>query len=230
MRLDRFISNSPAFNRSQARLLISQGQVVINGAQCREATFEVRIFDEVTVQGECLQKGIAAKYIMLNKPKGVVSATMHPEHPTVLDLIPEALRGDLHIAGRLDLTTTGLLILTNDGQWSRRLTNPGSTLGKRYLVETDKPILDEYIQTFAKGLYFAFEDLITLPAKLEILTPHTAYLTLHEGRYHQVKRMFGHFQNKVIALHREQMGPILLDKTLAPGEWRYLTPDEINVI
>ena len=230
MRLDRLLSNLPAFSRSQARLLISQGQVQVNGQVCRDVTFAVRSFDDVEVAGQCLQTGIAAKYLMLNKPSGVVSATVHDEHLTVLDLLPENLRHDLHIAGRLDLTTTGLLILTNDGLWSRRLTNPGSNLGKRYLVHTEQPITEQYIQRFAKGLYFAFEDLTTLPAQLEILTPYSAYLTLHEGRYHQVKRMFGHFQNKVIGLHREQMGPIVLDKTLKPGQWRYLSEAEIAAI
>lgn len=227
MRLDRFLSNLPRFNRSQARVLIAGGKVWVNHQPIYEGTHEVSPFDQIDLDGEQLQAAAPAYYLMLNKPAGYVSATQHAEHPTVLDLVPDALRAELHLAGRLDLTTTGLLILTNDGQWSRRLTNPGSALGKRYRVHTEQPITEQYSETFAQGLYFAYENLTTLPAHLEILSSHSAYLTLHEGRYHQVKRMFGHFQNKVMALHREAMGAIELDPSLASGQWRFLTADEI---
>ena len=119
------------------------------------------------------------------------------------------------------------MIITNDGLWSRRLTQPQSLLGKTYLVETEDPIDPTCVDRFAHGLYFRFENLTTLPAELELLGSHHARLTLHEGRYHQVKRMFGHFNNKVTGLHRERMGPLLLDPALAPGQYRSLTPTEI---
>ena len=134
---------------------------------------------------------------MLHKPVGVVSATTHDEHRTVLDLLDEPDRHDLHLAGRLDLNTSGLLLITNDGRWSRRITQPQQRKPKVYHVTTEQPITGEYAEVFERGLYFAFEDLTTLPAQLDILGSHSARLTLFEGRYHQVKRMFGHFRKDV---------------------------------
>jgi 16S rRNA pseudouridine516 synthase len=227
MRLDRFLSNLPQLNRQAARQLLASGRVQVDGAVVCDGLCEVSQFSRIEVDSELLQAGKAARYFMLHKPIGVVSATEHEQHRTVLDLLDEPDKADLHLAGRLDLNTSGLLLLTNDGQWSRRLTEPRSRLGKVYRVETEQPITPEYIEVFARGLYFAYEDLTTLPAELVILDSHSALLTLHEGRYHQVKRMFGHFQNKVIGLHRLSMGAIQLDPQLAPGQYRTLTTAEI---
>ncbi|WP_252273800.1 pseudouridine synthase [Pseudomonas subflava] len=230
MRLDRFLSNLPRFSRADARLLLAAGRLKVDGATVRDARVEVREFSRIELDDELLQAGKPARYFMLNKPAGVVSATQHGEHRTVLDLLDEPDKHELHIGGRLDLTTTGLLIVTNDGLWSRRLTEPRSRLGKVYRVSTEQPITEEYAEVFARGLYFAYEDLTTLPAELQIVDSHTALLTLHEGRYHQVKRMFGHFQNKVIGLHRECMGPLALDPNLAPGQYRALSAEEIAAV
>ena len=230
MRLDRFVSNLPRFNRADARLLLAAGRLRVDGAVVRDARYEVREFSRIELDDELLQAGKPARYFMLNKPAGVVSATEHGEHRTVLDLLDEPDKHELHIGGRLDLTTTGLLIVTNDGLWSRRLTEPRSRLGKVYRVNTERPITAEYAEVFARGLYFAYENLTTLPAELEILGSREALLTLHEGRYHQVKRMFGHFQNKVIGLHRERMGPLQLDPQLAPGQYRALSAAEIALV
>lgn len=230
MRLDRFLSNLPRFNRAEARLLIAAGRLQVNGQSERDGCRDVREFDRIELDGEVLQAGKPARYFMLNKPAGVVSATAHPGHRTVLDLLDEPDKHELHIGGRLDLTTTGLLIITNDGLWSRRLTEPRSRLGKVYRVQTEQPISEDYIEVFARGLYFAYEDLTTLPAELQITGSHSALLTLHEGRYHQVKRMFGHFQNKVIGLHRERMGPLQLDPALAPGQYRELHAEEVALV
>ncbi|HSX71233.1 MAG TPA: pseudouridine synthase [Pseudomonas sp.] len=230
MRLDRFLSNLPRFSRADARLLLAAGRLKVDGATVRDARVEVREFSRIELDDELLQAGKPARYFMLNKPAGVVSATQHGEHRTVLNLLDEPDKHELHIAGRLDLTTTGLLIVTNDGLWSRRLTEPRSRLGKVYRVSTEQPITEEYAEVFARGLYFAYEDLTTLPAELQIVDSHTALLTLHEGRYHQVKRMFGHFQNKVIGLHRERMGPLALDPNLAPGQYRALSAEEIAAV
>jgi len=228
MRLDRFISNLPQFNRQAARRLLASGQVRVDGAVVGDGLCEISQFSCVELDDQLLQAGKAPRYFMLHKPPGVVSATAHDEHRTVLDLLDEPDKAELHLAGRLDLNTSGLLLITNDGQWSRRLTEPRSRLGKVYRVETEQPITPEYIEVFAGGLYFAYEDLTTLPAELLILSSHSALLTLHEGRYHQVKRMFGHFQNKVIGLHRLSMGAIELDPQLAPGQYRALSAAEIN--
>ncbi|WP_342649533.1 pseudouridine synthase [Pseudomonas sp. REB1044] len=230
MRVDRFLANFPQYNRQQVRVLLAQRSVRVDGLTVTDPRHEVREFSQVEVAEQVLQAGRAARYLMLNKPAGCVSATRDPQHPTVLELLPPQLRDDLHIAGRLDYNTTGLMLLTNDGQWSRRLTQPQTKLPKVYHVQTEDEIGAHYIETFRAGLYFAFEDLTTLPAQLEILGPRSARLAIVEGRYHQVKRMFGHFDNKVIALHRERMGPITLDPDLAPGAFRLLTADEIAAV
>jgi 16S rRNA pseudouridine516 synthase len=148
----------------------------------------------------------------------------------VLDLIHEPDKEDLHIAGRLDFNTTGLMLITNDGSWSRRLTQPKTKLPKVYYVETEQEIGPQYALKFTEGLYFAFEDLTTQPADLAVLGPTCARLSIVEGRYHQVKRMFGHFDNKVLRLHRESMGPLVLDSALKPGEYRALRTEEIQLI
>lgn len=227
MRLDRLLSLSPLYSRRRSRLLISAGRLRVDGEVVRNPRHEVSAFQRVELDGTLLQAGRGARYWMLHKPVGVVSATRHDSHRTVLDLLDEADKHKLHLAGRLDLNTSGLLLLSNDGHWSRRITLPEQRKPKVYRVDTEQPISEDYIEVFARGLYFAYEDLTTLPAQLELLGSHRARLTLYEGRYHQVKRMFGHFRNRVVALHREQMGEIHLDPNLAPGQYRALTAAEI---
>ncbi|NMX78383.1 MULTISPECIES: pseudouridine synthase [Pseudomonas] len=227
MRVDRFLSNLPQFNRKQVRLLLVERRVTVEGVAVSDPHHDVREFSQVCVDGEILQAGKPARYFMLHKPQGCVSATSDPQHSTVLDLLDEPDKAELHIAGRLDFNTTGLILITNDGQWSRRLTQPQTKLPKVYHVQTEQDIGPQYAVTFAAGVYFAFEDLTTQPAELELLGPRTARLSIIEGRYHQVKRMFGHFDNKVIGLHRERMGPLVLDASLAPGQYRPLTDEEI---
>jgi 16S rRNA pseudouridine516 synthase len=230
MRLDRLLANLPHCSQQQARLLLAADRVSVNGSAERDGTRDIRVFDRVELDEQMLQPGKPARFFMLNKPAGCVSATADPLHRTVLDLLDEPDKSDLHIAGRLDFNTTGLLVITNDGLWSRRLTQPDSLLGKTYRVETEDPIDPDCVARFAEGMHFRFENLTTRPAQLELLGPRQARLTLHEGRYHQVKRMFGHFRNKVTGLHRERMGPLLLDPALRPGEYRALTPAEIAAI
>ena len=228
MRLDRFLSNLPCYNRQQVRLLLAERRVRVDGTQVGDPRHEVREFSRIEVDDQLVQAGRALRYFMLHKPAGCVSATVDPQHRTVLDLLDEPDKHDLHIAGRLDYNTTGLLLITNDGQWSRRLTQPQTKLPKVYYVETEQVIDEHYIEKFREGFYFAFEDLTTQPADLTILSPHSARLSIVEGRYHQVKRMFGFFDNKVMRLHREHMGPLQLDPALLPGEYRALRPDEIS--
>ncbi|EUB72130.1 pseudouridine synthase Rsu [Pseudomonas sp. GM41(2012)] len=230
MRIDRFLSNLPRFNRKQVRLLLVEKRVSIDGKIVSDPHAEVLEFSRVEVNDEVLQVGKPARYFMLHKPPGCVSATRDPQHPTVLDLIHEPDKEDLHIAGRLDFNTTGLMLITNDGSWSRRLTQPKTKLPKVYYVETEQEIGPQYALKFTEGLYFAFEDLTTQPAELAVLGPTCARLSIVEGRYHQVKRMFGHFDNKVLRLHRESMGPLVLDSALKPGEYRALRTEEIQLI
>ncbi|MGP5330332.1 pseudouridine synthase, partial [Pseudomonas helleri] len=228
MRVDRFLSNLPQFNRQQARLLLIEKRVRVDGQIVSDPHHDIREFSRVELDEQVLQAGKPARYFMLHKPPGCVSATQDPEHPTVLDLLNEADKHDLHIAGRLDFNTSGLMLITNDGHWSRHLTQPQTKLPKVYYVETEQDITDDYITRFEQGVYFAYEDLTTLPATLELLGPRSARLSIVEGRYHQVKRMFGYFDNKVVRLHRESIGPLMLDSRLAPGEYRALTSEEIQ--
>lgn len=234
-RLERHASGSipqqPAALQPQRRALLLVGKrIKVDGLIVSDRHHDVREFSRVECDDDVLQAGRPARYFMLHKPAGCVSATLDPQHPTVLDLLDEPDKTDLHIAGRLDFNTTGLMLLTNDGVWSRRLTQPQTKIAKVYYVETEQMIEDTYVQKFAEGFYFAFEDLTTQPAELTLLGPRSARLSIVEGRYHQVKRMFGHFDNKVLRLHRERMGPLQLDPDLAPGQYRSLSPAEIMAI
>ena len=227
MRLDRFLSNRPQFNRQQVRLLLIEKRIQVDGQVICDPRHEIRAFSQVEFDGQILQAGKPARYFMLHKPPGCVSATQDTEHPTVIDLLDEPDKHDLHIAGRLDFNTSGLMLITNDGQWSRHVTQPETKMPKVYYVETEQEITNAYISKFREGVYFAFEDLTTQPAGLELLGPCSARLSIVEGRYHQVKRMFGFFNNKVVRLHRESIGPLVLDSLLAPGEYRALSEQEV---
>ncbi|MBS8240934.1 pseudouridine synthase [Marinobacter lipolyticus] len=226
MKLSRILSNQNGVSRKQANRLIAAGLATVNGQVCTDAATEVDRFASVVVEGKTLQAGEPAIYLMLHKPAGYLSATEDDEHPTVMELLAPDLRPGLHIAGRLDRASTGLLILTNDGLWSRRLTEPRIKLPKIYRVSTAYPISPETAQRFAEGIWFNYEQLRTSPARLESLAATEARLTIYEGRYHQVKRMFHAVGNRVTALHREQMGAIRLDATLPPGAYRPLSRQE----
>jgi 16S rRNA pseudouridine516 synthase len=230
MRLDRFLSNLPRFSRKDVRFALVGKRIKVDGQTVSDPLYEVREFSRVECDDDVLQAGKPARYFMLNKPVGCVSATVDPQHPTVLDLLDEPDKHELHLAGRLDFNTTGLMLITNDGVWSRRLTQPQTKIAKIYYVETEQAITPDYVEKFAEGFYFAFEKLTTQPAQLTVLGPRSARLSIVEGRYHQIKRMFGHFDNKVLRLHRESMGPLRLDLTLAPGAYRPLDAVEILAI
>lgn len=230
MRLDRWLGNRPELGRQLARRLLAEGRIKVNGATTLQAEREVFAFDRIESDERLLQDGPGGRYLMLHKPRGCVSATVDTRHTTVLDCLDPDQRADLHLAGRLDFNTTGLLLLTNDGQWSRGLSHPRHKQTKRYLVNTAEVIPPHLVAAFAEGLYFAYEDLTTQPAQLELLGERSAYLTLVEGRYHQVKRMFGRFGIEVIALHRDRIGGLALDPTLAEGAHRALTEQEVALL
>jgi 16S rRNA pseudouridine516 synthase len=159
----------------------------------------------------------------------VVCSTADGEHQTVLDLLFTSNRESLHIVGRLDLDTTGLLLITDDGQWSHRITSPKHQHAKIYHATLTDDISDEAIKRLETGLTLKGEDKPTLPAEVERLDSKTILLTLYEGKYHQVKRMLAAVGNHVERLHREQIGKIILDDGLKAGEWRELSADEINL-
>lgn len=226
MKLSRILSNENGVSRKQANALIAAGAVTINGATCQDAAREVDRFATVASHGRVIQQGEQAHYLMLHKPAGYLSATEDKVHKTVMDLVDDTLHSGLHIAGRLDRASTGLLILTNDGTWSRQLTEPHIKIPKVYRVSTASAITPETETRFAEGIWFEFEQLRTSPAGLELLGPQEARITIYEGRYHQVKRMFHAVGNRVTSLHRERMGEIALDSQLEPGEYRSLTREE----
>lgn len=245
-RLDRFISEHCNISRRAVRLMLAKKRIKVDGCVADDIGLRIDKFSKITLDGELLQDN-QALYIMLNKPIGVVSATIDKQHKTVIDLLEEQdlLSSDeakekdhLHIVGRLDLNTSGLLLLTNDSRWSERLTSPEHKVEKCYQVTLTNPLTDDYAQAFADGMYFAFENITTKPAKFKILANQTseqgnqyiAEVKLIEGRYHQIKRMFGRFRNPVIGLHRQAIGNLLLDDKLARGKSRFLTDDEVLAI
>lgn len=227
MRLDRFLCNKTRLSRQQVNRLLAAGRVMVDAGMVSDGCRRITPFSHVQLDQQTLQFR-QAHYFMLNKPPGCVSATADPQHPTALDFFHEPFKAELHIAGRLDFNTTGLMLITNDGRWSRTITEPSERKAKVYLVETEDAIHAEAAEVFAGGMYFPFENITTQPAQLELLDERRARLTLYEGRYHQVKRMFGRFNNKVLSLHRERMGDIELDTTLLPGQYRPLTQTEIG--
>ncbi|MEH6628077.1 MAG: 16S rRNA pseudouridine(516) synthase [Motiliproteus sp.] len=229
MRIDRFLSSLPQGSRKQARTWLAKGQVMVEDEIVNDPLLEVTPFTQIRLNGQALQTR-QARYLMLHKPQGYLSATRDPQHPTVIELLNEPQPQQLHIGGRLDRASTGLLLITDDGRWSRHLTEPDKKIAKVYRVETANDIDPDTARRFEEGIYFGFEDITTKPVQLEQLGPRLARLTLIEGRYHQIKRMFGRFRNPVIALHREKMGAIALDPALAPGEYRHLTAAEIDSI
>lgn len=227
MRLDRFLTRRGLHSGKEVVRLLADGRVKVDGIIESSGTCKIDRFSRVELDGEILQAQEAV-YLMLHKPAGWLSATKDPQHPTVIELIDHPLRDELHLAGRLDRASTGLLLLTNDGRWSKRVTEPVEEISKIYRVTTCDEIPLETAAIFAAGIYFAYEDLTTRPAVLEILGEREARLSIHEGRYHQVKRMFHAVGNQVLSLHRESIGPLNLDD-LAPGKFRRLTEAEVNL-
>lgn len=226
MRLDRFLTRLGTHPCKEVARLLADGRVMVDGTIELSGLRRINRFTRVEFDGAVLQD-TPAVYLMLHKPAGYLSATIDPQHPTVMELIDHPLRDELHLAGRLDRASTGLLLLTNDGRWSRQVTEPVEEISKVYRVTTREVISPETAAIFAAGIYFAYEDLTTRPAVLEILSPQEALLTIHEGRYHQVKRMFHAVGNQVLSLHRESIGPLRLDETLPSGTFRHLSAEEV---
>lgn len=227
MKLDRLIAGYEAMGRQAAHFAIAARRVRVNGVCVTDGHHPVDRFTLVELDDSVVQAAERALYLMLHKPVGILSATKDDQHPTVIDLIDDPDKHTLHIAGRLDRSTSGLVLLTNDGRWSKRLMTAEEKVPKVYLVETLDPIAPDAVEAFARGFYFHTEDITTLPAELVLLGANQARLILHEGRYHQVKRMFHRVGNRVIKLHRESIGALALPANLPPGAWRALTPQEV---
>lgn len=236
-RLDRFMSRQLGIKRQAIRPIIAQGRIVVDGEVACDAQQSIHQFSHVIFDQQVIQNN-RPRYVMLHKPRGVVSATKDNYHKTVVDLLDDSLddlfdnneRDKLHIAGRLDFNSTGLILLTNDGRWSRQLSSPRNNIVKRYRVKLEKPLDERYIFAFSKGMYFDYEGITTQPAQLEIISSHVSEVYLIEGRYHQIKRMFGRFQNEVLELHRLSIGALYLDPQLSPGKSRELQQREVTGI
>lgn len=227
MRLGKFIAQQLGISRAMAGREIRSSRVVVDDEIVKDAAFQLQPEHEVKYNDVPLIQHNGPRYFMLNKPQGYVCSTDDPENPTVLYFLDEPVAHKLHAAGRLDIDTTGLVLLTDDGKWSHRVTSPRFHCEKTYRVTLAEPLDTQLVEQFAKGVQLHNEKELTKPAQLVILTPTEARLTIVEGRYHQVKRMFAAVGNRVVALHRERIGHIILDNSLAAGEYRPLTAEEI---
>jgi 16S rRNA pseudouridine516 synthase len=229
MRLDKFICKSTELTRSEAKKLLKMGEVRVNNEVIKNPATQVHENNNVTVNGESLTAR-SSRYIMLHKPVDTICSNVDEVYPSLLHYIEVDKAFDLHIAGRLDADTTGLVLVTDDGRWSHNIISPKKHCPKVYRVDLRNEITTEksaeLIERFKCGLQLQGEDQLTLPAILEVLSEKQVLLTITEGKYHQVKRMFAAVGNKVIGLHRQQIGSIKLDVEL--GEWRYLSEDEVN--
>lgn len=225
MRLDQFIATSTELSRKDAKRAISRGEVTVNEQICKGANTRLAGNERVALSGKLLNLP-GERYLMMNKPAGVVSATTDSDHPTALDLLPSDITRNLHIAGRLDADTTGLLLLTTDGKWSHRVTSPRTDCPKTYRVTLSEPLTDAAAQQLERGVELHNDPKPTRPAGVKVLEERIIELTISEGRYHQVKRMLAAVGNHVDALHRLRIGKVELDTALRPGEYRELTPEE----
>ena len=230
IRLDRFMAEMKQGTRSQVKEMIRKGRVLVDGTVCRES--DRKIFpDETRVTLDGQPVGWAdTEYYMLNKPQGVVSATEDGRYQTVIDLIDEAKRKDLFPVGRLDKDTEGLLLLTDDGALAHDLLAPKKHVDKVYFVRTDGALDDADCKAFVQGITLG-DGLECLPAKLEILKSNAqseALITIHEGKFHQIKRMLASRGKPVVYLKRLSMGSLTLDEGLSKGEYRLLTAEEIK--
>lgn len=226
-RLDKFISENSMLSRSEIRLLARRGKITVNGAV--ERAFDTKINpekDEISANGEQIRK-TGFVYIVMNKPKGVISASNDKNAETVVDLVPVKFSHlELFPVGRLDKDTTGLLIITNDGEFAHRVISPKNDVPKCYEAELDGEIAVSLIDEFAKGVTLA-DGTACRPATLEIVGERIARLTITEGKYHQVKRMFGVYGLGVNRLHRLSIGELFLPDGLAEGESVVLSASEI---
>lgn len=232
MRLDKYLAEMGVGTRQEVKKQIRQGKAAVNGTVVKAADTKIdETSDEVTISGRNISY-VSYEYYMLNKPAGVVSATEDRRDTTVIDLIKEKKRKDLFPVGRLDKDTEGLLLITNDGNLAHRLLAPKKHVDKVYYAKIDGMVTEEDVKRFAEGIDIgAEEEEMTRPAKLDIMKSaeeSEIRLTIHEGKFHQVKRMFLAVGKEVTYLKRERMGTLCLDENLKPGEYRLLTEEEIE--
>lgn len=233
MRLDKFLSECGICTRSESKVFIKKGMITVNGKKAAKGEEKIDPDnDEIMFKGQKITYS-KFEYYMLNKPAGVVSATEDKNDKTVIDLVPKPHAKDIFPVGRLDKDTEGLLIITNDGETAHKLLSPKKHIDKTYFVRTTGgEIGEKEAEPLKKGVDIG-EEKLTLPAELEILKNgeiSESLLTIREGKFHQVKRMFKAVGREVIYLKRISMGKLKLDESLEKGGCRRLTEDEINMI
>lgn len=231
-RIDKLIASQGTLTRSDAVKLIKSGAVAVNGKVIKSGSEKADPdSDIITVNSKrfVYKKNI---YIMLNKPQGIVSASRDPKEKTVIDLVPDEFKREgLFPAGRLDKDTTGFVLITDDGEFAHNILSPKHHIRKTYIAETDELIAEHYIDEIKKGMILGEEQL--LPAEIKLIAGeknHTYEIVLHEGRYHQIKRMIASSEVTLLSLKRIKMGDLELDGKLAPGEMREITAEELNLI
>lgn len=225
MRLDKFLSNANVGTRKEVGQKIKSGRVTVNELQIKSPKVHVKPADDIKVDNDTivLEEFI---YFMLNKPAGVISSTEEGPRQTVVDLIDHPQVSELFPVGRLDKDTTGLLLITNDGKLAHGLTSPRKDQKKTYRVRLQESVNDSDIRRLTEGI--PLKDFTTKPAQAEVLGPMEIELTITEGKFHQVKRMFRYLGNEVIALKRIRFADLELDDTLNPGESRRLNGEELS--
>lgn len=229
MRLDQFVSQALQISRSEAQKLIRSGLITLDDTPSLKPAINLPANAVIQCEDELLSlPGLI--YLMLNKPSGVISATEDPSERTVLDLIKHPHVHTLHPVGRLDKDTTGLLLLTNDGQWSHRITAPRKHVPKVYRATLAEPLTATAAQQLQAGVLLHGETQLVAASAVELITEQQIRLTIHEGKYHQVKRMLAAVGNRVEQLHREQIGGLSLDPKLASAEWRTLSSTETQLV
>ncbi len=226
MRLDKFICKSTELTRTEAKKLLKTGLVQVNGEVVKNGASQVHENNSITVEGQELTAR-QSRYIMFHKPVDTICSNVDEVYPSLFHFIDVDKAFDMHVAGRLDADTTGLVLITDDGRWSHNIISPKKSCVKTYRVWLRDAIDESVIETFKHGVQLQNEQGLTRPAVLEIIAEKEVLLSITEGKYHQVKRMFAAVRNKVVGLHREQVGEIKLDDELAQGQWRYLTQAEV---
>ncbi len=232
MRLDKFLSKATELSRKDCKKILHAGEVTVNGEMVKDSSLHIdEVDDDIEWAGEPLSVAMGNRYLLLYKPEGFECTLKPKEWPIVTDLIDVPQLGSLRIAGRLDVDTTGALLLSDDGGFLHRVTSPKHHVAKVYELTLADPMTEAQqafaIQELAKGIMLEDEYDKTKPAELSFSDATHAKLVLTEGKYHQVKRMMGYFGNKVIELHRASIGNITL-AGLEKGESRFLTAEEID--
>ena len=225
MRLDKFICKSTDFNRNTAVSFILDGAVCVNGEVITDPVMQVHENNCVTLHGDVLVPR-PFRYIMAHKPSDTICSNVDEAYPSVLKFLDIERTSELHIAGRLDADTTGLVLITDDGRWSFNIIRPTQQCEKVYRVGLRDPMSESTAVRLEQGVQLQGEASLTLPAKVTIVKPKEILLTITEGKYHQVKRMLAVVGNRVVSLHRESIGAVSLD--IEVGQWRYLSAEEVE--